>query len=88
MPGRGVRQPCQPPRSPFWPLLFANTTLRMMGSDDFSTSAQAIAVQDYGAAALGVLQLAVAARYELSDIALAHDQVDAGVRGRILLTHL
>ena len=77
------------PEVPFWPLLFANTTLRMMGSDDFSTSAKAIAVQELTAAAsLGVLQLVVAARYELSDIALAHNQVDAGVRGRILLTNL
>ena len=77
------------PEVPFWPLLFANTTLRMMGSDDFSTSAKAIAVQELTAAAsLGVLQLVVAARYELSDIALAHNQVDAGARGRILLTHL
>jgi NADPH:quinone reductase-like Zn-dependent oxidoreductase len=33
------------PEVPLWPLLFANTTLRMMGSDDFSTSAKAIAVQ-------------------------------------------
>ncbi len=77
------------PEVPFWPLLFANTTLRMMGSDDFSTSAKAIAVQELTAAAsLGVLQLAVAARYELSDIAVAHDQVDAGACGRILLTPL
>jgi NADPH:quinone reductase len=77
------------PVVPFWPLLFANTTLRMMGSDDFSRSAKAIAVQELTAAAsLGVLQLVVAARYELSDIALAHDQVDAGARGRILLTPL
>ncbi len=77
------------PEVPFWPLLFANTTLRMMGSDDFSTSAKAIAVQELTAAAsLGVLQLVVAARYELSDIALAHNQVDAGARGRILLTPL
>ncbi len=77
------------PEVPFWPLLFANTTLRMMGSDDFSTSAKAIAVQELTAAAsLGVLQLVVAARYELSDIAVAHDQVDAGACGRILLTPL
>lgn len=77
------------PEVPFWPLLFANTTLRMMGSDDFSTLAKAIAVQELTAAAsLGVLQLVVAARYELSDIALAHNQVDAGARGRILLTNL
>ena len=60
-----------------------------MGSDDFSTLAKAIAVQELTAAAsLGVLQLVVAARYELSDIALAHNQVDAGARGRILLTNL
>jgi NADPH:quinone reductase len=77
------------PEVPFWPLLFANTTLRMMGSDDFSASAKAMAVQDLTtAASLGLLLPVVAARYELADIALAHDHVDAGARGRILLTHL
>lgn len=77
------------PEVPFWPLLFANTTLRMRGSDDFSKSAKVVAAQELTAASSsGVLLLVVAARYELADIALAHDQVDASARGRILLTHL
>ena len=74
------------PEVPFWPLLFANTTLRMMGSDDFSTSAKAIAVQELTvAASLGVLPLAVAARYELSE-SRWRTSGRCGVPGRILLT--
>jgi NADPH2:quinone reductase len=75
------------PDVPFWPLLFANVTLRMVGSDDFPPSAKQLAVQELtNAAAAGVLTVPVAARYALTDIARSHDHVDAGAHGRILLT--
>jgi NADPH2:quinone reductase len=75
------------PDIPFWPLLFANATPRMLGSDDFPLGAKQLAVQDLTEAAqAGDLHSVVAARYPLDEIARAHDHVDAGTRGRILLT--
>ena len=75
------------PHVPFWPLLFANVTLRMLGSDDFPASAKQRAVEDLtDAADEGALTAPIAARYPLSAIARAHDHVDAGGHGRILLT--
>ena len=75
------------PHIPYWPLLFANVTLRMLGSDDFPASTKQQAVHDLtDAAAAGVLTAPIAARYPLTAIARAHDHVDAGGHGRILLT--
>jgi len=72
---------------PFWPLLFANTTLRLLGSDDFPPEAKRAAARDLtAAAAAGALTVTIDHRYPLEDIAKAHDHVDAGSRGRILVT--
>jgi NADPH2:quinone reductase len=75
------------PQLPFWPLLFANVTLRLLGSDDFPAQAKRQAARDLtAAAAVGALKVSIAARYPLQEIAKAHDHVDAGSRGRILVT--
>lgn len=75
------------PQLPFWPLLFANVTLRLLGSDDFPAQAKRQAARDLSAvAAAGALKVSIAARYPLQEIAKAHDHVDAGSRGRILVT--
>lgn len=59
--------------SPVLPLLFANVSLRMLGSDDFSSTAKRLAVQDLAeAAAAGALTAAVSARYPLTDVAGSH----------------
>lgn len=73
---------------PFWPLLFNNVTLRLLGSDDFPAEAKRQAARDLtSAAAVGALTVAVGDRHPLDDIAKAHDHVDAGGgHGRILLT--
>ncbi|WP_455567506.1 zinc-binding dehydrogenase, partial [Streptomyces bobili] len=73
---------------PFWPLLFNNVTLRLLGSDDFPAEARRQAARDLtSAAAVGALTVAVGDRYPLDDIAEAHDHVDAGGgRGRVLVT--
>jgi len=72
---------------PFWPLLFNNVALRLLGSDDFPGAAKRQAARDLtAAAAVGALTVDVGARYPLEDIAKAHDQVDAGGRGRVLVT--
>ncbi len=73
---------------PFWPLLFNNVTLRLLGSDDFPAEAKRQAARDLTfAAAVGALNVAVGDRHPLDDIAKAHDRVDVGGgHGRILLT--
>ncbi|MBV8861808.1 MAG: NADPH:quinone reductase [Mycobacterium sp.] len=75
------------PEIPFWPLLFANITLRLLGSDDFSPDAKQQAGADLTAAArVGALNIPLAAPHPLAEIAAAHDHVDKGPRnGRVLL---
>ena len=75
------------PEIPFWPLLFANVTLRLLGSDDFSPEAKQQAAADLTAAArVGALNIPVAPAHPLAEIAAAHDHVDKGPRnGRVLL---
>jgi NADPH2:quinone reductase len=45
------------PGLPFWPLLFANVTLRLLGSDDFPAAAKQQAAADLSAAAGGRVDL-------------------------------
>ncbi len=75
------------PEIPFWPMLFANVTLRLLGSDDFSVEAKQQAGVDLTAAArVGALNIPVAPAHPLAEIAAAHDHVDKGPRnGRVLL---
>ena len=74
------------PELPFWPMLFANVTIRLLGSDDFSLDAKKQAARDLSAAAAtGALKVEIGERFPLKDIALAHDRVDAGGRGRVLI---
>jgi NADPH2:quinone reductase len=71
---------------PFSPLLFANVTLRLLGSDDFSFQAKQQAARDLtAAAAMGALSVRVGAVFSLTEIAAAHDRVDAGGGGRVLV---
>jgi NADPH2:quinone reductase len=75
------------PQLPFWPMLFANVTLRLLGSDDFSAEAKERAGIDLTAAAqTGALRIPIGQVYPLAQIATAHDHVDNGPRnGRILV---
>ena len=75
------------PELPFWPMLFANATLRLLGSDDFSAEAKQRAGIDLTEAArAGALRIAIAPPYPLAEIAAAHDRVDSGLRdGRVLV---
>jgi NADPH2:quinone reductase len=75
------------PDFPFWPLLFANVTIRLFGSDDFPAAAKQQAAADLTAAARdGVLSVAIGPALPLERAAEAHDRVDAGARDRVLLT--
>jgi len=59
----------------------------LIGSDDFPIEAKQEAARDLTAAGLaGALTIEVAKQYPLIDIAKAHDHVDAGASGRILVT--
>ena len=75
------------PAFDFWPMLFANLTIRLLGSDDFPAAARHQAAADLTAAAQeGALRIAVRDPLPLDRIADAHDEVDAGPRERIVLS--
>ena len=71
----------------FWPMLFANLTIRLLGSDDFSSAAKHQAAADLTAAAQqGALRIPVDDPLPLDRIAEAHDRVDGGARRRVVLS--
>ena len=74
------------PDFPFWPMLFANLTIRLLGSDDFPPAAKRQAAADLTTAAReGALSIPSSDPLPLDRIAEAHDRVDAGTRERVLL---
>ena len=74
------------PSVPFWPMLFDNVTIRLLGSDDFPADAKHHAAADLTqAAAERRLTVATAPPVPLADVAAAHDRVDAGTRERVLI---
>ena len=75
------------PEIPFWPLLFSNVTLRLLGSDDFPGEAKVEAARGLTrAAADGKLRIDVGRIFALDQIAAAHEAVERGeIRGRVLV---
>lgn len=75
------------PKLPFWPLLFKNVVLRLIGSDDLPATAERQAIEDISASlAAGRLRPVIAARFPLAAIAEAHELVErGGVTGHVLL---
>jgi hypothetical protein len=74
------------PTFPFWPMLFGNVVIRLIGSDDFPPPARQQAVADLTTAANeGALSIAIGEPLPLARAAEAHDRVDAGTRERVLL---
>src|SRR5439155_105355 len=74
------------PDFPFWPMLFANLTIRLLGSDDFPRAAKRQAAVDLTTATReGALSIPTGDPMPLDRIAEAHDRVDAGTRERVLL---
>ena len=74
------------PEFPFWPMLFANLTIRLLGSDDFPVAAKRQAAADLTTAAReGASRIPIGDPLPLDRIAEAHDRVDAGARERVLL---
>lgn len=74
------------PDFPFWPMLFDNMTIRLLGSDDFPVTAKEQAARDLTAAAAeGALSIAIRTPRPLARTADAHDDVDTGSRNRVLV---
>jgi NADPH:quinone reductase len=70
----------------FWPMLFSNLTIRLLGSDDFPRGAKQQATADLTAAARErALRIPIDEPLPLQRTAEAHDRVDVGARGRVLL---
>ena len=74
------------PSLPFWPMLFDNITIRLIGSDDVPPEAKKRAAAELTTAAReGALSIATGVPLPLEQAAQAHDRVDAGARERVLL---
>lgn len=74
------------PEFAFWPMLFSNVTIRLLGSDDFPATAKREAAADLTAAAeVGALSVPLDVVLPLEQAAQAHDRVDTRARGRVLL---
>ena len=70
------------PAIPYWTLGFADTCLRLLGSDDFAAPVKAHAAAELTDALVeGALRSVVAERVPLERIADAHEMVEAGVGG-------
>src|SRR5215469_4381383 len=76
------------PELPFWPMLFANVTIRLLGSDDFPQDAKDAAARDLSeAAAQSALWIPVAKIMPLTQIAAAHELIESGsAPGRVLVS--
>jgi NADPH2:quinone reductase len=76
------------PELPFSPMLFANLTIRLLGSDDFPQEAKNAAARDLtAAAARSALTIPVAEMLALPQIASAHELVESGAAaGRVLVS--
>lgn len=74
------------PAIDFWPMLFDNLTIRLLGSDDFPEPAKRQAALDLTAAAAGGhLRVPIGSPLPLAEIAAAHDLVDSDNRRRVVL---
>ena len=76
------------PELPFWPMLFANVTIRLLGSDDFPQDAKDAAARDLSkAAAQSALSIPIAEIMPLTRIAAAHELIESGTApGRVLVS--
>ncbi len=74
------------PAIPYWAFGFKDATLRLLGSDDFAPAVKAAAARELtGALAAGSLRSEIAARFPLEEIASAHELVESGPPGRVII---
>ena len=76
------------PELPFWPMLFNNVTIRLLGSDDFPAAAKSAAARDLtSAAGQSAVSATVAEVFPLHRIAAAHELIESGrAVGRVLVS--
>ena len=75
------------PEIPYWKLGFADSTLRLLGSDDFAPAVKADAAHALTEAVLdGALHSVITERIPLGEIARAHELVEQGAPGRVVVT--
>ena len=78
--------PDERPSLPFWPMLFSNLVIRLLGSDDFPPEDKAAAARDLTRAVTeGALTVEVARSYPLAQVAEAQAAVEKGAGGRVIL---
>lgn len=74
------------PEIPYWPLGFSDVVLRLLGSDDFSPAVKAHAAAELTDALVeGALRIPVTERLPLDEVARAHELVEAGHSGRVVI---
>jgi NADPH2:quinone reductase len=74
------------PEIPYWKLGFADITLRLLGSDDFSPVVKADAAAGLTRALLdGSLRSSIAERVPLEEIVHAHELVEHAAEGRVII---
>jgi NADPH2:quinone reductase len=74
------------PAIPYWQLAFADATVHLLGSDDFPAAVKVIAARDLTDALVeGGLRSSIAARVPLAEIATAHELVERGACGRVVV---
>lgn len=74
------------PDVPFWPMLFDNVTIRLLGSDDFPPEAKMQAAADLAAAARdGEIAIRIDEPIPLERIVDAHELVQVGAPARVLV---
>lgn len=74
------------PAIPFWPLLFKNARILLLGSDDFPMQARLAAAQEANALlASGWKGIRIDRRFALNDIRAAHEYAQTKTHGRVVL---
>lgn len=74
------------PAIPFWPLLFRNARILLLGSDDFPRADKLLATQETNAMlAAGWPGIRIARCFALDNIAAAHMYAESRPRGRVVL---
>ncbi len=74
------------PAIPFWPLLFKNARILLLGSDDFPMQARLAAAQEANALlASGWQGIRIDRRFALNDIRAAHEYAQTKTHGRVVL---
>lgn len=75
------------PTLPFWPLLFKNARILLLGSDDFPMADKLLAAQETNAMmAAGWPGVRIVRSFELDKIAAAHVYAESGPHGRVVLS--